>query len=114
LLANPLRRSQTEATLAAPAIRGKGLERENDIMSKWRQVSKLEMVSESPPRTHIWISDGVNGFERRLADGETLAQAIADFESAGEEAFAAFLYTNGQWEPINKEAIDRTKERTDR
>lgn len=65
--------------------------------SKWQQVSGGQFESASPAGRHIWVSDGVHGYARPLADGETAEQAVADFESAGEAAAEYRVYEDGEW-----------------
>lgn len=64
--------------------------------SEWRQVGGNQFEEEAPAGRHIWVSDGVYGYARNMAEGETVEQAIADFESAGEDAAEFRLYQDGE------------------
>lgn len=76
-------------------------ERVDSAMAKikratWRQISGQQFENEAPAGRHIWISDGVLGFTRPLAEAETIERAVTDFESAGEPADDIRIYENGE------------------
>jgi hypothetical protein len=81
--------------------------------NKWREVSRLEFTEEVPTGAHVWISDGIHGFTKPLAEGETLTQAVEDFEKAGEPADEIIVYKNGEWGCCNKAILNLLEERTD-
>lgn len=62
----------------------------------WRQVGGWRFEAEAPAGRHVWVGDGTLGFARPLAGGETAAQAVADFESAGVPAAEVRVYEDGQ------------------
>jgi hypothetical protein len=64
--------------------------------SKWRQVSGNQFEAEAPAGRYVWASDGVYGYARPLAEGETVEQAVADFEAAGEPALEVRIYQDGE------------------
>lgn len=64
--------------------------------SKWRQVSGNQFEAEAPAGRHVWASDGVYGYARPMAEGETVEQAVADFETTGEPANEFRVYQDGE------------------
>lgn len=65
--------------------------------SKWQQVAGDRFEEEALTGCYVWVSDGVYGYARKLAAGETVEQAVADFESAGEPAGEFRVYRDGKW-----------------
>lgn len=72
--------------------------------SKWSTES-LEWTSRQPGRW-AWVQDACYGYARRLRDGETLAQAVEDFEAAGEPAYEARIVGLGATKGIVQEAAE--------
>ncbi len=64
--------------------------------SEWRQVSGNQFEAEALAGRHIWVSDGVYGYARPMAEAETVEQAVADFEAAGEPADEFRIYQDGE------------------
>jgi hypothetical protein len=67
--------------------------------SKWRQVGGNQFEAEAPSlsgRWYVWVSDGVYGYARPLAEGEAVEQAVADFEAASESALEVRVYQDGE------------------
>jgi hypothetical protein len=68
------------------------------MSSKWRQVGGNQFEAEAPSLSgrYVWVSDGVYGYTRPLAEGEAVEQAVADFEAAGEPALEVRVYQDGE------------------
>ena len=66
--------------------------------NEWRQVGGNQFEEEvvELPGRHIWVSDGVMGYSRPLAEGETAEEAGADFELRGETVEEYRLYQDGE------------------
>ena len=66
--------------------------------NEWRQVGGNQFAEEAAGLSgrHIWVSDGVMGYSRPLAEGETVEEAGADFELRGETVEEYRLYQDGE------------------
>lgn len=63
---------------------------------EWRQVSGIQFEADAPAGRQVWVSDGVYGYARPMAEAETVEQAVADFETAGESATEFRVYQDGE------------------
>ncbi len=63
--------------------------------TKWQQISLDEFEEAALAGRYIWIADGVLGYARPMEVGETVRQAVTDFESAGESALDVRVYQDG-------------------
>jgi hypothetical protein len=66
-----------------------------DGIMDWRQVGRDPFEESLPPGRWIWAADGVLGFAREMLPGETAAEAVAEFEQAGELCEEWRVYVNG-------------------
>jgi hypothetical protein len=65
------------------------------MTTTWRQVSRGEFIDQERPRRWIWVADMLHGFVRPMRDGETVHDAIEDFQRAGESAVKYEVYVDG-------------------
>lgn len=65
--------------------------------TKWTTAmpADAERMSRNGTRT-VYCADVVNGFARPMRAGETLAEAVADFEAAGESVVTSRVYESGE------------------
>lgn len=63
---------------------------------RWREISRNAFEEQAPRGRWVWAHDGVNGFAREMDEGETLADVLADFEAAGEDAVTVRIYEDGE------------------
>jgi hypothetical protein len=65
--------------------------------TRWRETSLDSLEAERPAGRWAWATDGVLGYARPLAAGETAAEAAADFGAAGEPCVELRVYRDGEW-----------------
>lgn len=85
---------------AAGAQRRLASSEEEDLKkteNEWNPVALNDFEEEARPGRWVWACDALYGFARRMRVAETIEQAVADFERAGEPATKVRVYQDGEW-----------------